>query len=254
MEKDEFKKHETSDFSGVLKVNNNNGLKFLIVLLILIILGLIGYICYDKGVFNDLLEKYKIIKKEEPKEELSEEDSLELSEGFVKVQYHGDAEYKVYSVIAYGNSISSYVVSVNDALYWVRPLENDQTLACIEKIVTAKFDSSNKYICKTDQDRTDKADYDAEIYKFEGKASDLVKATSSIAYYSTDGSKYPILIYNSGNVESVNKDTDNVLKDYKIKDFIEEKCEKFDDNMKCENGKLVYKVILQDGTEKTIVK
>ena len=82
---EELKRHETTDFSGMIKVSNNRGLKFLIFLLILIILGMAGYICYDKGVFNDLLEKYNIIKKDDPKEEdkLSEEEVKKLHDSLM---------------------------------------------------------------------------------------------------------------------------------------------------------------------------
>ena len=232
----------------ISKKKSNKGLVVLVVVLIILLLGSVGYICYDKGVFDGLLGKDK------PLEEPKAEEIKDLSEGFIKIDNHDNAEYRVYSIIAYGSNISSYIVSVDNALYWVRPLEMDQTLDCIEKIPSAKFDASNKFECKIEQDRTDKADYDAEIYKFNGNASDLVKVTSSISYASMDGSKYPILIYKAGNIESIQKDTNDALKDYKIKDFIEEKCEKIDNNMNCESGKLIYKVVLQDGTEKTITK
>ncbi len=242
------------EFQKINRKKNSTGLVVLVVFLFIVIFGLVGYICYDKGVFDSLLGKDKPV--EEPKTEETTADVNVLSEGFIKIDTHDNNEYKIYSVIAYGSNISSYVVSVSDTLYWVRPLDGDQALACIEKIPNAKFDSNNKYTCKIEKDRTDKADYDAEIYKFNGSASDLVKVTSSIAYFSTDGSKYPIFIYKSGNVESAQKDTNDVLKDYKIKDFISEKCIETDANS---NGpamckKVEYKVLLQDGTEKTITK
>lgn len=253
-EKEETKELERTDvfekFQAVQdKKKSHIGL---IIFLILIIICLVGYICYDKGLLDSFIGKEKT---EEPKqEEKLSEDVNGLSEGFIKIDNHNNDEYRIYSVIAYGSNISSYVVGVDNSLYWVRPLEMEQVLSCIEQIPSAKFDASNKFECKIEQDRTGSADYDAEIYKFNGNASDLVKVTSSISYFSTDGSKYPILIYKSGSIESFSQETNDALKDYKIKDFVEEKCEKFDSNMNCESGKLMYKVILQDGSEKTIMK
>ena len=81
----------------------------------------------------------------------------------------------------------------------------------------------------------------------------MLKVVFSIPYNSTDGAQYPILIYKSGQIESSNSATNYEMKNYKIKDFISEECKKFKENTPiCEKGQLEYKVILQDGTEKTI--
>lgn len=68
----------------IVKEEKKKGNKGLIIFLILIILGLTCYICYDKGVFDDLLGK------EEPKpvensqeEKLSEEEAMKLHDNLI---------------------------------------------------------------------------------------------------------------------------------------------------------------------------
>ena len=43
--------------NGKTKIKKNSFLKAIIVFFIIIILGLVGYICYDKGAFDNLFVK-----------------------------------------------------------------------------------------------------------------------------------------------------------------------------------------------------
>ena len=55
--------------------------------------------------------------------------------------------------------------------------------------------------------------------------------------------------------ETTNEETAEVLKDYKIKDFISEKCNKFESNSPaCKKGQIAYEVVLQSGEKKIINK
>ena len=66
------------------KKKGNTGLIVLVVVLIILLLGSIGYICYDKGVFDSLLGKEKPVV-EEPKQEdkLSEEEVMKIHDSLV---------------------------------------------------------------------------------------------------------------------------------------------------------------------------
>jgi hypothetical protein len=73
------------------KTKSNKGLIVIIVILIVLLLGVVGYICYDKGVFDELIEKDKPV--EEPKkEELSEEEVMKLHDSLII----GDTEAALY--------------------------------------------------------------------------------------------------------------------------------------------------------------
>ena len=53
----------------IKKKKSNKGLVAIIIILLIALLGAIGYICYDKGVFDNLLNKEKPVPTEEPKQE-----------------------------------------------------------------------------------------------------------------------------------------------------------------------------------------
>ena len=55
------------------KQGKSKGLVIVIIILVIVILGLVGYICYDKGVFGKADSGQKIEEKEKPKEEKEEE-------------------------------------------------------------------------------------------------------------------------------------------------------------------------------------
>jgi len=83
MEKDieKTKEVKTENEETIKPVKKSN--KGIIVLLIIIIIGLVGYICYDKGVFDNLLGRDEVI--EEPKQEtkLTEEEVNKLREKLI---------------------------------------------------------------------------------------------------------------------------------------------------------------------------
>ncbi len=69
------------------KKKKNKGLVAIIIILLMALLGTIGYICYDKGVFDSLLGKGKIVPAEESKEKEQEID--------YKIVYTDDAQYLI---------------------------------------------------------------------------------------------------------------------------------------------------------------
>ncbi len=75
----------------IKKKKSNKGLVAIIIILLIAFLGAIGYICYDKGVFDNLLNKEKSVPIEEPKQEekLSEEEVKELYNKFVSNSIYG---------------------------------------------------------------------------------------------------------------------------------------------------------------------
>ena len=60
----------------ISKKKSNKGLVALVVVLIILLLGSIGYICYDKGVFDGLLGKDKVV------EEFDQKEAESLVEGY----------------------------------------------------------------------------------------------------------------------------------------------------------------------------
>ena len=243
------------EFNDITK-KSNKGLVAAIIILIILLLGALGGTYY---IWNNMKKDFDSLNKELKQAKISLEkeksENIEvLEEGYITLRENpsDNNEVKIYSVVQYGEGINYIIFSYNNQIYQIKPNEYKNLVACINETPKAKFDSSNKFKCKIDKDETDKDYYDAEIYKFDGKASNLVKVTSSILYNSTDGSSYPILIYKDGSIETTSEETNKNLKDYKIKDFISEKCDKFSDGMTCDKGKITYKVILQDEAEKTI--
>lgn len=223
-----------------MKKENKTG-KGLVVTLVVLIILLVGIIVFGG---------YKYINLQKNNDKLTDENKTiteklnKQKEKYITFK----KEYKIYALEQHHSATYSIVVGYNDSLYHITA--GEYGIMCISKIKDAKFDSNGNYTCKPFEDSDE-----SYIHKFNGKESDLSKVAFSVSYNSTDGAKYPILIYKSGNIESLSDETNSVLKNYKIKDFISEKCNKFESNAPaCEKGQILYKVILQDGTEKTIVK
>ena len=230
-----------------MEKKNNIGLKILVWFLTILLAATVGYIVGDKFIFNNKTEgntANEIVNKNGDTTE-KEENTTTLKEGYIIFDDYNEEKYKIYGITMY-SGYDYAVVGYKNNLYVV-----EQDILCISKINSVNFDSLNTFEGKFNEGEVN--EYSCRIKKFDGKESDLLKVTSSIWHSSTDGSKYPILIYKDGRVETINNDTAEVLKDYKIKDFVSEKCKKFN-NMKCEKGQLEYKVVLQDGTMKTITK
>lgn len=228
---------------------SNKGLIIFLLVLVLLLLGGLGFGIYkymklDKN-YNKLSSDNKTINKEldSTKESLEKtnDDANSLKEGYVKF----GKDYKIYAIEQHNSTNYSMVVGYNGNLYSI--VAGQYGTMCISKIPEAKFNSSNDYECKID------SGIDSYIHKFNGKESDLSKVVFSISYNSTDGAKYPILIYKTGKIETNNAETTKALKDKKIKDFVSEECKEFN-GMECKKGKIEYKVVLQDGTEKIINK
>lgn len=228
---------------------SNRGLVVFLVVLVLLLLGGLGFGAYkymelDKD-YNKLIDDNKTMSEElnTTKDSLEKTniDANSLKEGYIKF----GKDYKIYSLEQHNSATYSMVVGYNGNLYSI--VAGQYGTMCISKISEAKFNSSNDYECKID------SDVDSYIHKFKGKESDLSKVAFSISYNSTDGAKYPILIYKSGEIETNNEETTKALKDYKIKDFVSEECKELN-GMECKKGKIEYKVVLQDGTEKIINK
>ena len=165
-----------------------------------------------------------------------------LKEGYLV--YEND--YKIYGIYNYVE-LASVVVGYNDNIYLVDG--GDNQVGCIKKLGELQFDENSKAKCGWEHGT------DSDAYKFTTKESELAKVVFRVPIGSTSGYKTPILIRKDGSIETTNKQTANAVKDYKIKDFIEETCIEHptDGNRfpgDCLKGQ--YKVILQDGTEKTI--
>lgn len=222
-------------------MKNNKGM---LILIIVLLIGIIGYGFYSCYSYRNLNDKYVDIKnKYEKIKNQSESNSKNIS-NTSKVNYINYGEnYKIYAIEQHNSLTYSIVVGYNESLYMIT--SSNVNLENISKIASTKFDSSGNFEDKSGL---------LNIHKFTSTENELKKVAFSVSYSSTDGSKYPILILNSGKIETTNKETDNVLKDYNIQDFISEKCTSFDDNMKCKKGSLSYEVILSDGSKKNIIK
>lgn len=235
-----------------IKEKNNKGLVvFLFILVLLLLVGLAfgtyKYIELDKD-YNKLSADNKKVSEQlnsEKKEiEQVSEDVTNLKEGYIKF----GNDYKIYAIEQHNSATYSIIVGYNNSLYSIEA--GQYGTMCISKIAEAEFNSSNDYECIISDS------VDSYIHKFNGQESDLSKVTFSIWHSSTDGAKYPILIYKSGVIETTNKETAEALKDYKIKDFISEKCDDFEEGNApiCKQGHVSYEVVLTDGTKKTITK
>ena len=174
----------------------------------------------------------------------SKVEDTSLEEGYVLY----DKDHKVYGIYNYVE-LASLVVGYNGDLYYIAG--GDSPSSCVLRVGEVSYDQENKATC----DMTSIETSPSQIMKYNGKEKDLAKVVYRVPIGSTSGFKNPILIFKDGSIETTNQQTANALKDYKIKDFIEEKCvEHPTDGSQfpgdCLKGE--YKVVLQDGTEKTI--
>lgn len=235
-----------------VKKKSNKGLIIFLVVLVLLLLGGLGFGAYkyvelDKN-YNKLSSDSKIANEQlnSAKDNLEKvnKEAGDLKEGYIKF----GKDYKIYALEQHNSATYSMIIGYDNNLYNLNADENGTM--CISKIADAKFDKNGDYTCKLYGESTN-----TYIHKFDGKESDLSKIVFSIWYSSSDGAKYPIIIYKSGEIETTNEETAEVLKDYKIKDFINEECGEFESNSPaCKKGKATYEVILQNGEKKTITK
>lgn len=76
-----------------MEKKSNKGLIILVIFLTIALLGSIGYICYDKGVFDSLLGKDKpVVAEPKQEEKLSEEEVMKLHDSLII----GDTEATLY--------------------------------------------------------------------------------------------------------------------------------------------------------------
>lgn len=228
------------EFDEVNK-KSNAGLIVLVIFLIILLLGSYGggyYLWDNMKKESDSLSA----KLEKAESELSEVKDLKDSIKYIDF----DDGYKVYALKQHHSNTASMIVGYKGSIYKVTG--DNLTFGALQ-ISKVKFDDQGMY-----EEKGENFDLFDYIYKFKGKESDLAKATFAVPYNSMDGSYSPILIYKDGSVEASDY-IEEALKDYKIKDFISDEIEcvgGLDDNMSCPKGKITFKVILQDGTEKTI--
>ena len=96
------------------KKKGNTGLIVTIIVLIILLLGSIGYICYDKGVFDRLIGKEKQIeepKKEQEENKLSANDIDNLHESLITK----DKEYGLY----FNNKVTLESISADDFIPYI---------------------------------------------------------------------------------------------------------------------------------------
>ena len=221
-------------------MENKKGSTVLVIILLIVLVGAGAYIFYQYKSYGDLDKKYTDVNNKynelnkKSTEKVVEDNSLK--EGYVVFKSYRNQEniFNIYGLSAYSYEIDGLVVAYNNSLYYVSGLKVDDTLA---NLPTTTLNEEGYY-----------SQNGNHIKKFNGKESDLAKVVFSKATFSTDGSKYPILIYKDGSVESINE-VSEALKNYKIKNFISEKCIQPGDFM-C--AKAEYEVVLQDGTTQKV--
>ena len=109
----------------ISKKKSNKGLIAIIIILVILLLGSIGYICYDKGIFDGLLGKDKPVEEPKKEEKLSEEEVMKLHESLIL----GDTETSLYStekisVDNIGDEIITYLLTkYADENNWERKLD-----------------------------------------------------------------------------------------------------------------------------------
>ena len=96
----------------IKKKKSNKGLVAIIIILLIALLGAIGYICYDKGVFDNLLNKEKPVPTEEPKQEETI-DKDRISFVFSSVSYN-DGDHDVLDL--YGMKQDGSIVKLTSDL------------------------------------------------------------------------------------------------------------------------------------------
>ncbi len=251
-----------------MKETKSKGLIIILIVFIILFLGTALVLGYGYFKYNDLQKNFVDLQKKyddtntnlentnneltKAKTDLDASKKVEngLKQGYIPVKFlDKDTDYKIYDIEFYGGGLHYIIVSYKDELYQVNVSGEDAAsviYTAIDKISKAKFDSDNNYEVKIDG-------VFVAMHKFSGKASELTKVTANIPYNSSDGSNVPILIYKSGEVESTISNISKALKDYKVKDVLSQKCLKPEGNgFECKKGKIAYKVVLQDGTEKEI--
>lgn len=146
------------------------------IFLILVILGLVGYICYDKGAFDKLLEKYNIIEKDEPKteEELVLENKFDLSS--INCEGTDTCEKEVKLSYNNANHTIKLVKKSKDTTKYAIEVYNDSSL--IDTLDGGEF-------------------YDSEG---NDKVSDLIKSLDGYIY--VIDSKYFAIVYPKNNVKT----------------------------------------------------
>ena len=123
------------EFQKIQKKKSNKGLIVLVVLLFVVILGLVGYICYDKGVFDSLLGKDSPEPKQ--KEKISEEEVNSLRD-FLIVDESSGMQTSLYfdhnvSIDTMSDELVNYLIKVygdknqlSDKIQsWMREHNND---------------------------------------------------------------------------------------------------------------------------------
>ena len=95
----------------IKKKKSNKGLVAIIIILLIALLGAIGYICYDKGVFDSLLNKGKPVEEPKQEEKLSEEEVMKLHETLITK----DKEYGLY----FNNKVTLESISADDFIPYV---------------------------------------------------------------------------------------------------------------------------------------
>ena len=131
-----------------MEKKSNKGIIVLVVLMFIIILGLVGYICYDKGVFDGLLgkDKPKPKQEEQVEEKLTEEEVKELLKTVPVSRWDG---LDAYSASSFDDSVLT-IDNVNHSLLLghvlytrVTPSKFDGKAATLEKAVKDFYNIDN---------------------------------------------------------------------------------------------------------------
>ena len=230
------------------------GLMVLALVLSLLLGFTIGYIYYDKFLsvndnqlkeiekkYKDLEVKYNGLKNDS---DFIDDRSVDES---IYIDYTHHENYKIYAI-----GVSQRIIGYNGELYLIENEsgKNIDYSLCVSGLEDGTF----KF---TDKDRYNCSDTSSEggtyIIKLNVKEDDVYKVKIYDRFASTDAQYDIFVIYKSGKVERygyANKDDVLVMfKDYKVKD-VEEFCYKKNE-FGCSAG---YKLVLQDGTIKTVTE
>ena len=179
----------------------NKGLIVIIIILILLVLGLVGYICYDKGLIfkskSVVQEEERTTEKEEisTTRDLTEEEKKEFEDIITRINPYFSQYYPV-------NNLSAMVDNQELLLFVTRQLgfsRESFTASEVEEIVKKYFGNTLKVNHENILCSIDKEPY----YIYDSSTSTYTKAPMDLYSHGHDGLGYMSVIYSfvSGKVK-----------------------------------------------------
>lgn len=235
------------------KKNKSTGKTITIVILIILLLGLGGYLTYDKLVIDkntkNTLEQTKDnleIEQRKNKENTTKINKLEKDS-----KEQSNIEEKNYSVVNFNGTakdIHVYSMGYEDMIYAYK----GEMYAAFESETEDQSYVIRNIFTSENPTKTNKED-NIKVKKLNIKESEVDKVLSFNDFTTTDAQYNVYIIYKNGKVHilhNASEDSGYAFKNYKVND-LRVSCKKRGE-FGCET--VNYKLTLQDGTEKTVVK